>query len=126
MPPHLNRRQLLMAGAASVAAASLPFALPATAAAAYSVPAKMQWWYAAQFGMFIHFGSYSYLGHGEWALHNEKWSKANDQVQVSAKFNPVNVNAASIVGLAKNDSVVVVDVSGEPTARTACREGASR
>ena len=51
--------------------------------------------------MFIHFGSYSYLGDGEWAFYNQKWTKANYQTQVSAKFNPVNFNAASIVGLAK-------------------------
>lgn len=97
----LNRRQLFKAAAVGVGAVALPFALPAMSAAAYTVPAKMQWWYAARFGMFIHFGSYSYRGLGEWNMYNEKWSKANWQTQVSARFNPVGFNAAGIVGLAK-------------------------
>lgn len=63
------------------AAVALPFALPATPVAAYTVPAKMQWWYAARFGMLIHFGSYSYHGLGEWAFFNEEWSKVNYQTQ---------------------------------------------
>ena len=98
---HLNRRQLLKAGAAGAAALALPLTLPAMPAAAYTVPAKMDWWSADRFGMIIHFGSYSYLGDGEWAFYNQNWTKANYQTQVSAKFNPVNFNAASIVGLAK-------------------------
>ncbi|MBR4349873.1 MAG: alpha-L-fucosidase, partial [Bacteroidales bacterium] len=35
---------------------------------AYDIPQKMQWWYDARFGMFIHFGSYSHYGHGEWEM----------------------------------------------------------
>ncbi len=71
------------------------------ATAQYSIPSKMDWWYEARFGMFIHFGSYSYLGHGEWAFSNENWTKQNYQTQVSAKFNPVNFNAGTIARLAK-------------------------
>ncbi|HEX8627444.1 MAG TPA: alpha-L-fucosidase, partial [Catenuloplanes sp.] len=72
-----------------------------TAAQAYTVSAKMQWWYAARFGMFIHFGSYSYLGRGEWVMNNENWSKANYHAQVTANFNPASFNAATVVGLAR-------------------------
>jgi alpha-L-fucosidase len=57
---------------------------------------KMAWWYDARFGMFIHFGYYSYYGRGEWAFSNEHWSKTNYQTQISANFN-----AATIVGYAK-------------------------
>ncbi|MEO6085793.1 MAG: alpha-L-fucosidase [Umezawaea sp.] len=102
MSIHLNRRQLLKAGAVGAAAVTLPFTLPAMSASAYTVPAKMQWWYAARFGMFIHFGSYSYRGLGEWAFHREGWSKVDYQTQVSARFNPAGFNAASIVGVAKS------------------------
>ena len=35
---------------------------------AYSVPSNMKWWTKDRFGMFIHFGAYSYYGHGEWAM----------------------------------------------------------
>jgi alpha-L-fucosidase len=103
MTARASRRQILRIGAtaAGVAAIGAPLTLHATGAEAYTVPAKMDWWYAARFGMFIHFGSYSYLGHGEWAFSIENWSKANYQSQVSAKFNPTSFSAATIVGYAK-------------------------
>ncbi len=98
-----NRRQVLKLGAtaAGVAALGVP-TMFSTNASAFTLPAKMDWWYAARFGMFIHFGSYSFLGRGEWAFAVEGWSKANYQAQVSAHFNPTGFNAATIVGLAKN------------------------
>jgi alpha-L-fucosidase len=70
-------------------------------ASAYTVPARMQWWYESRFGMFIHFGSYSELGHGEWAFFSENWSKPSYQIQVSSNFNPRRFDAKTIVGLAK-------------------------
>ncbi len=69
-------------------------------AAQYNIPAKMNWWYESRFGMFIHFGSYSYLAQGEWAM-SGNYTKATYQTQVSAKFNPVNFNAGTIARLAK-------------------------
>lgn len=69
--------------------------------AQYNIPSKMNWWYEARFGMFIHFGSYSYLAHGEWAYSVENWTKTNYQTQVSTKFNPTNFNAGTIARLAK-------------------------
>jgi len=69
--------------------------------AQYVIPQKMNWWYEARFGMFIHFGSYSYLGRGEWAFSIENWDKANYQTQVSANFNPTGFNAGIIARLAK-------------------------
>ncbi len=71
------------------------------ATAQYTIPSKMSWWYEARFGMFIHFGSYSYLGHGEWAFATENWTKANYQPRVSAKFNPAKFDAGIIARLAK-------------------------
>ncbi|WP_328743921.1 alpha-L-fucosidase [Streptomyces sp. NBC_00285] len=98
----LSRRSLIKAAALAggTVAFGLPQALWPTAAEAYSVSSKMDWWYQARFGMFIHFGSYSYLGHGEWAFSSESWSKANYQTQVSAHFNPTAFNAATIAQLA--------------------------
>jgi alpha-L-fucosidase len=69
--------------------------------AQYSIPTKMDWWYEARFGMFIHFGSYSELGHGEWAFSTENWTKSDYQSKVSSKFNPTNFNAGTIARLAK-------------------------
>ncbi|MCL6738424.1 alpha-L-fucosidase [Streptomyces neyagawaensis] len=100
----LSRRSLMKAAALAggVAAFGLPQALWPATAEAYTVPSKMDWWYEARFGMFIHFGSYSQLGQGEWVFSQKRWSKANYQTQVSQKFNPTQFNAAAIAELAKN------------------------
>ena len=66
----------------------------------YTIPAKMNWWYESRFGMFIHFGSYSYLAQGEWAM-TGNYTKTSYQTQVSSKFNPVKFNAGTIARLAK-------------------------
>ncbi|MFM9615690.1 alpha-L-fucosidase [Streptomyces niveiscabiei] len=95
----LSRRSLMKA--AALAGGTVAFGLPGTAQA-YTVPAKMDWWYRARFGMFIHFGSYSYRGHGEWAFYNENWAKAPYQNQVSAPFAPTSFSAAAIAELAAN------------------------
>lgn len=100
-----RRRALQLAGGS--AAVALTFGLSAAttssvAAAAYPVPSRQAWWYQARFGMFIHFGSYSYRGRGEWAFSNENWGKADYQTYVSANFNPTSFNAADIVGYAKS------------------------
>jgi alpha-L-fucosidase len=97
---HLSRRQLIKtASLAGVAVAfGLPQVLAPAAAEASTVPSKMAWWYQARFGMFIHFGSYSYLGRGEWAFSE----KSVYQTQVSAPFNPVDFNADTIADLALN------------------------
>jgi alpha-L-fucosidase len=55
--------------------------------------------------MFIHFGSYSYLGEGENAVYVDDWvfdRFAEYQSEVSAKFNPTGFNAGTIAELAKN------------------------
>ena len=70
------------------------------ATAQYTIPAKMNWWYESRFGMFIHFGSYSYLAQGEWAMPSG-WSKTDWQTKVSANFNPTNFNAGTIARLAQ-------------------------
>ena len=68
---------------------------------AYSVPSNMKWWTKDRFGMFIHFGAYSYYGHGEWAMQIEGISKQKYQQTVAAKFNPTKFNANEIVKYAK-------------------------
>ena len=32
---------------------------------------RMKWWHEAKFGMFIHWGLYSVIGHHEWAMEME-------------------------------------------------------
>jgi alpha-L-fucosidase len=71
------------------------------ATAQYTIPTKMKWWYESRFGMFIHFGSYSYLAQGEWAM-SGNYTKTTYQTQVSKNFNPAKFNAGTIARLAKN------------------------
>ena len=88
--------RLMAACALLLAIAAVPKAV-----ADYSIPSNMQWWADARFGMFIHFGSYSYQGQGEWVMFNSGYSKQNYQNQISKPFNPVNFNANTIVNAAK-------------------------
>lgn len=86
----LNRRDLLKSTGASLAAATaLPLtglakAMPQTpgsgsegGAAHAATPQdadrlrRMQWWHAARFGMFIHWGVYSTIERHEWVMENE-------------------------------------------------------
>jgi alpha-L-fucosidase len=84
-----------------------------TLSAQYTIPSKMKWWYEARFGMFIHFGSYSQFGHGEWVLFNEKWSKENYQSKITANFKPDNFNAKQIVDLAKSAGMKYIVITAK-------------
>jgi len=48
---------------------------------------RMQWWREAKFGMFIHWGLYSVLGHGEWAMVIED-IPVEEYQELAKKFNP--------------------------------------
>ncbi|MDX3481947.1 alpha-L-fucosidase [Streptomyces scabiei] len=111
----LSRRALMKAAALAggVAAVGLPQALWPATAEAYAVPSKMDWWYQARFGMFIHFGSYSQLGQGEWAFDSQQWSKANYQTQVTRTFDPARFNAATIAELAENAGMKYVVITAK-------------
>ncbi|MDX6463474.1 MAG: alpha-L-fucosidase, partial [Acidobacteriaceae bacterium] len=71
MDRNLTRRDLLKTTGASLAMLGMP---PALTAAQLSSATRqeqtrvqrMQWWHAAKFGMFIHFGVYSTIGRHEW------------------------------------------------------------
>jgi len=81
--------------------------------AQYQIPSKLAWWYEARFGMFIHFGSYSSLGHGEWAFSFENWKKADYQQKVSTHFNPSKFDANEIVQLAKNAGMKYIVITAK-------------
>ena len=80
---------------------------------AYDIPQKMQWWYEARFGMFIHFGSYSHYGHGEWEMFLNKWSKEDYQNKITKKFNPKHFNAKEIVSLAKQAGMKYIIITAK-------------
>lgn len=83
----ISRRDALML----LGAAALP--LPAFQSASFSSEMdasrarRMQWWHAAKFGMFIHWGLYSVYGRHEWVIEMEGIPAA--EYEKTAKlFNP--------------------------------------
>ena len=54
-----------------------------------------------KYGMFIHWGLSSVLGHGEWVM-NERNIKVEDYSRLLRAFNPVDFDAAKWVATAKN------------------------
>lgn len=82
-------------------------------ARAYEVPSEMEWWANDKFGMFIHLGSYSYYGKGEWVMSEKRIPKKKYQKTVSAKFNPVNFNAEEIVDYAKKAGMKYIVITAK-------------
>src|SRR5580693_3808902 len=74
----ITRRNILLGTGATAAAlaASIPASSQAVATPQNYTPTadqtrRMQWWHAAKFGMFIHFGLYSSIGRHEWVMEDE-------------------------------------------------------
>lgn len=82
-------------------------------AGAYSIPSNMKWWAEDKFGMFIHFGAYSYYAQGEWAMNEQQISKQKYQTQYAAKFNPVSFNANEIVKYAKSAGMKYIVITAK-------------
>ena len=84
--------------------------------------ARMAWWRAAKFGMFIHWGVYavpagSYDGQqipgiGEWIMNRGKIPRAEYQA-FAAQFNPVKYDAAAWVRLAKRAGMKYIVITSK-------------
>ncbi|MDF2924134.1 MAG: hypothetical protein K0R57_3048 [Paenibacillaceae bacterium] len=61
----------------------------------------MSWWQDAKLGMFIHWGVYSVIGHGEWAMHNEQ-IPAEEYRRQAMDFSPKQFDADRWAELAQN------------------------
>lgn len=59
----------------------------------------MKWFLDSRFGMFIHWGLYSLIAHGEWVMHVESIPVAEYEKLVP-QFNPVRFNADEWVSIA--------------------------
>lgn len=79
----------------------------------YNIPEKMEWWYEARFGMFIHFGSYSEYGQGEWIQFLDSIPKPFYQDSITKHFNPENFNAQQIVNLAKQAGMKYIVITAK-------------
>ncbi len=64
-----------------------------------ATPAGLSAFQDMRFGMFIHWGLYSIIAHGEWVMHNERIPVAEYEKLVS-QFNPVRFNADDWVSVA--------------------------
>lgn len=62
-------------------------------------PQGLAWYLDAKFGMFIHWGLYSILGRGEWAMHLEQIAP-QDYRPLAQQFNPTRFDANDWVRLA--------------------------
>ena len=60
---------------------------------------KLEWFSEARFGMFVHFGLYSLLGRGEWAMNRENIEPAEYR-KLADRFNPDRFDADLICSLA--------------------------
>lgn len=78
---------LAVAGRAQVAPKAAGERDPYPVAATPDQIRRMEWWHAAKFGMFIHFGLYSLHERHEWAMENEAIPIAEYQA-LAPRFNP--------------------------------------
>ena len=62
------------------------------------------------FGMFVHFGLYSVLGKGEWALHSLKLDP-NEYFKLRKEFNPVSDWADQLCAAAKQAGVKYITLT---------------
>jgi len=65
---------------------------------------RMQWWHAARFGMFIHFGLYSVMERHEWVMENEG-IPVSDYAPLAQRFNPKPGFARAWASLARQAGV---------------------
>lgn len=63
--------------------------------------ADMKWWRDAKLGMFIHWGAYSIIGRGEWAMHQEQ-IPADEYRRIAMSFNPQSFDASAWAKLARD------------------------
>src|ERR1700735_4626886 len=105
----LNRRQILLGTGVSLAGMALngtatpgafAQAVPSSAPPTADQIRRMQWWHAAKFGMFIHFGLYAQNARAEWAMENEA-IPIEEYTALAKVFNPVPNSARAWAKLAK-------------------------
>jgi len=71
-----------------------------------------QWFQDAKFGLFIHWGVYSTLASGEWAMHQQQFDKAAYE-KLPAFFNPVSFNPAEWVKMAKDAGMKYITITSK-------------
>ncbi|MDF7807183.1 alpha-L-fucosidase [Pontiellaceae bacterium B12219] len=85
--------------------------------------AKMEWWNAARFGMFVHWGVYSVTGgeyKGKMPTNSAEWMMNKARIPIAAyktenvdKFNPSGFDAKSFVLLAKEAGMKYIVITAK-------------
>lgn len=109
----ISRRQMLKGAGASVAALGVGSMMSQSAVAQETTSTlatdkmqeatreqRMQWWHAAKFGMFVHFGVYSTIGRHEWVMEDEAWP-IGPYTQHASIFKPAVNSPSAWAKLAK-------------------------
>lgn len=73
---------------------------------------ELRWFYEARFGMFVHFGLYSLLGRGEWAMYHEGIPR-DEYSQLIHDFNPHLFDADAWVELARDAGARYITVTAK-------------
>ena len=71
-----------------------------------------KWFQDARFGLFIHWGTYSVLGKGEWVMNNDQMPKS-DYEKLPPQFNPTKYDAAAWVSLAKTAGMKYITITSK-------------
>lgn len=74
--------------------------------------AARKWFQDARFGVFIHWGTYSVLGRGEWVMNIEKMTVA-DYEKLPPQFNPEKFNAAEWVATFKKAGAKYITITSK-------------
>lgn len=103
----MNRREMLLGTGASLASMAVGAKAQPVAKTEEDVAPptadqvrRMEWWHAAKFGMFIHFGLYSQHARHEWAMEEEAIPLVEYQ-KLAAEFQPKPGSARAWARLAK-------------------------
>lgn len=71
-----------------------------------------EWFQDAKFGMFIHWGVYSVLGDGEWAMQRQSIDKQTYE-KLPAFFNPIQFDPVQWVALAKSAGMKYITITSK-------------
>ncbi|MCX7427319.1 MAG: alpha-L-fucosidase [Planctomycetia bacterium] len=75
-------------------------------------PASVRWFEDAKFGLFVHWGVYSVLGEGEWAMNNKKIT-VEDYEKLPPKFNPTKFDSAQWVSTVKRAGMKYITITSK-------------
>jgi alpha-L-fucosidase len=71
-----------------------------------------EWFQDAKFGLFIHWGTYSVLGNGEWVMQTERMT-INEYERVPEQFNPIRFDAAEWVSMVKEAGIKYITITSK-------------